>query len=440
MATTQAAYEENKKPVVEQTAETPAVTPEPTQPNVGAQQTTATPTAAPAAQQAPAVGSAQVTNQQTTTQTTAQVPQTQPATPTGTTYTQKVTIKSPEVEPLDHLDTTQMESQLKQMHEAAVQQQQNAIDYGTQQGITELERAKEDAQEQFQTQRNQIDIDEAKALDNQALYAEARGDKGGIGQVQYGQIQNAAATNRLTVNKTQTKLATDTARQIADLRAQGEFEKADAVLTLTQNYLSQLFQLGQWAAEYNLSIDQFNASLNQWAMEYEMGMAELGMAEEQWAWQVKQTENETLSAAGWAILEAGIMPSESQLAAMGMTPQQATDFLNTRKLGGSGVRSTDPGDTPEDPYEEARWTETDDDPEAIIRNAGYYQSDIERMKQGQYYTTVPDGKGTFQVVRGDPLTAERAYSYLEGAVLRGDITPHAAQTIFTTNYPNVSIK
>lgn len=355
MATTQAAYEENKKPV-EQPTETPVAETqqETNQQAVGQQQTVASPTA----QQTPAVGASQVTNQQTTTQTTTQTP-TQTQQPVGTSYTQKVTIKSPEVEPLDHLDTTQMESQLKQMHEAAVQQQQNAIDYGTQQGITELERAKEDAQAQFQTQRNQIDIDEAKALDNQALYAEARGDKGGIGQVQYGQIQNAAATNRLTVNKTQTKLATDTARQIADLRAQGEFEKADAVLTLTQNYLSQLFQLGQWAAEYNLSIDQFNASLNQWAMEYEMGMAELGMAEDQFGWQVKQTENETLSAAGWAILEAGIMPSESQLAAMGMTPQQATDFLNTRKLGGSGGRYT-PNTTPQnDPIVDSILSATD---------------------------------------------------------------------------------
>lgn len=269
-----------------------------------------------------------------TTGTTATGGTTTGTTTPGTTYTEKITITSPEVDPLEHLDTSTMEDQINKWFETSKQQQENRIDYATNQGITELERAKEDAQEQFQTQRNQVDIDEAKALDNQALYAEARGDKGGIGQAQYNQIQNAAATNRMTVNKAQTKLATDTARQIADLRAQGEFQKADAVLTLTQNYLSQLFQLGQWAAEYNLSIDQFNASLNQWAMEYEMGMAELGLAQDQWQWQVGQAEQENLANAGWAILEAGIMPSESQLAAMGLTPQQATDFLNTRKLSG----------------------------------------------------------------------------------------------------------
>ena len=35
--------------------------------------------------------------------------------------------------------------------------------------------------------------------------------------------QNNAAQNRLAVNQAQTKLATDTARQVEDLRAQGEF-------------------------------------------------------------------------------------------------------------------------------------------------------------------------------------------------------------------------
>lgn len=425
------ATQKKTEEVVEQT--TPVEQTQEPQSNVGAAQVTATPTQTPAVQPPVAEQTQQTTETQQTTQSTTTTPQ--------TSYTQKVTITSPKVDPLEHLDTTTMESQLKQMYDTAVQQQQSSIDYGTNQGVTELERAKEDAQEQFQTQRNQVDIDEAKALDNQALYAEARGDKGGIGQAQYNQIQNAAATNRMTVNKAQTKLATDTARQIADLRAQGEFQKADAVLTLTQNYLSQLFQLGQWAAEYNLSIDQFNASLRQWAAEYEMGMAELGMAQDQWNWQVGQAEQENLANAGWAILEAGIMPSESQLAAMGLTPQQATDFLNTRKLGGSGGRRTTvANDDPTTLKDNIGFTMTEDDPEAIIRNAGYYQSDIERMKNGQYYTTVADGKGTTKVVQGDPLTAEGAYSYLEGAVIRGDITPHAAQQIFTTNYPNVSVK
>ena len=82
-----------------------------------------------------------------------------------------------------------------------------------------------------------MDINEARAQDNQALYAEWRGDKGGIGAVQYAAVQNAAMEQRRAVNQAQTKLSTDTARRIADLRSQGEFEKADALLELNQAYL-----------------------------------------------------------------------------------------------------------------------------------------------------------------------------------------------------------
>ena len=104
-------------------------------------------------------------------------------------------------------------------------------------GINDLQRNLRDAKGMYQTQRNQVDADEAKALDNQVLYAEARGDRGGIGKAQYGGIQNTAANNRAAVNSAQVKLTNDTNRQIADLRAKGEFEKADKVLAISNKYL-----------------------------------------------------------------------------------------------------------------------------------------------------------------------------------------------------------
>lgn len=258
---------------------------------------------------------------------------------TANQTTTKITYKQPEIQPIEKYDISQMESQLQQWLDAAQKQQTGQIDYATQQGVKDLQRAEEDAQEQFQTQRNQIDIDEAKALDNQALYAEARGDKGGIGQAQYNTVQNTAAVNRLTVNKAQTKLSTDTARQIADLRAQGEFEKADALLSLTQNYLSQLMQLQQWGLNFNLSIDEFNASLKQWSAEFEMSQAELtGQYQGAPTWAASQAEKELLADAGWALLQAGITPSEAQLAAMGLTADQAKSLIAAAKLarGGGG--------------------------------------------------------------------------------------------------------
>ena len=236
---------------------------------------------------------------------------------------------------------------LNQWYQNAQQQQQNTIDFGTNQAILELLRTKQDAEAQYQEQRNQIAIDEAKAKDNQALYAESRGDKGGIGAAQYDAIMNTAAQNRLAVNSAQTKLATDTSRQIADLRAQGEYEKADALLTLSQQYLSQLMSLEQWAAEYNLSVAQFNASLQQWQAEYDLKVADLlgsyngqktmsakqfEFTQQQYQDSLKADQEKRLASAGEILLAAGIMPSASQLAAMGMTATEAQSYITAQKV------------------------------------------------------------------------------------------------------------
>lgn len=222
----------------------------------------------------------------------------------------------------------------------AQQQQVNKIDYGTNQAVLDLIRQQQDAQGVYQEQRNQIAIDEAKAKDNQALYAEARGDKGGIGQAQYDQIMATAAQNRLQVSQAQTKLATDTARQIADLRAQGEYEKADALLQLSQQYLSQLINLEQWSMEYNLSVAQFNASLQQWAAEYEMAVADITgnfrgaptLKYQQYQDELALTQQNQMASAGETLLAAGIMPSASQLAAMGITMDQAQSYITAAQL------------------------------------------------------------------------------------------------------------
>lgn len=245
---------------------------------------------------------------------------------------------------------------LDQWRQSAEEQAQKKVDFATQQGVTELERAQEDAQQQFQTQRNQVDIDEAKALSNQALYSESRGDKGGIGASQYAAIQNTAAKNRLTVNQSQTKLATDTARQISDLRAQGEFQKADSLLEISQTYLTQLMQLQQWALSYNMSVDDFNNEVDRWKANYEMQVSEItGTFRGQQTFAAKKAEESKLADAGAALLDAGIMPSSAQLSAMGMTKSQAQNYVNAIKAatavksGGSSSRGGGPSDSNYDP-------------------------------------------------------------------------------------------
>lgn len=232
--------------------------------------------------------------------------------------------------------------------ETAKQQQELGIDYATQKGVDELERAKEDAELQFQTQQDQVSKDEAKALDNQALYAEARGDRGGIGEAQYAQIQATAMQNRRAINTARTKLATDTARQIADLRAQGAFEKADALLSLTQTYLGQLIELQQWGAEYSLDVAQFNAQLQQWQAEFELAVSDTtGIYKGQQTLAAQKAEQAILADSGAAALAVGVRPSAAQQAAMGYTDAQVDAELAAYKLAqAAGVKGSGGGGNP----------------------------------------------------------------------------------------------
>ena len=252
---------------------------------------------------------------------------------------------TPTVSPLTNR-APDLQATLDRWLAAAQEQARRQADYAVSQGVNELQRAEEDAKAQFQTQRNQIAATEAKASDNQALYNERRGDRGGIGAAQYDAIANTAAQNQLAVNQAQVKLSTDTARQIADLRAQGEFQKADALLSLSQTYLQQLISIQQWGAEFNLSVDQFNKQLEQWNNEFEVKVADLlgeyrgaqTLASQSLDLQRRAQSfdeeyktagltgifrggrtlesRKMLADSGYALAASGVMPSESQRAAL----------------------------------------------------------------------------------------------------------------------------
>lgn len=216
--------------------------------------------------------------------------------------------------------------------DAARAQYTGRIDNATDTEAAGLQRALADAQGQYRAQQEQITAEELRAMDNAALYAEARGDKGGIGQAQYNSVQNTAARNRATVSQAQTKFATDTARQISDLRAKGEFQKADALLSIAQTQLSQLRQIEDHAASFDMSADQMNNAVTQWeydtqvatqqyANSLEMSLAEMTGAFSNGVptWQARQQTEGQLANIALTLIEAGTDPnklSEAQLSAL----------------------------------------------------------------------------------------------------------------------------
>ena len=239
------------------------------------------------------------------------------------------------VAPIDYVDIAQQRAEMRARENQEKARAVLAADYAVNRGVNDLTRNLQDSKALYQTQRNQVDRDEAKALDNQVLYAEARGDRGGIGMAQYGGIQNTAAGNRQVINSAEVKLQTDTARQIADLRAKGEFEKADKVLEISNKYLTELQNLEKWAKEKNVGVQEFNAKLREWENEYALNVGKyLTDAELQAAklYGVSANGAETAdyrsdvqdryAAGARAMISAGIVPSEDQLAAIGWTPEQ----------------------------------------------------------------------------------------------------------------------
>lgn len=226
-----------------------------------------------------------------------------------------------EVRDAARIDPEGMKRQLKELAGQQLRQAVAGIDNAVAGEKESLQRDLEEALPRLQTQRDQIAADEARALDNQVLYAAARGDRGGLGQAQYGAIRNTAARSRQSVNAAQSALYTDTARRVAELERQGEFEKADRVLAVSQEYTGKLMELEKWAREKNVGVDEFNAKLAQWKAEFDRDTAEDLTDAQLAAAKLSESLAGRYAAGGKAMIAAGIVPSREQLAAMGWTPE-----------------------------------------------------------------------------------------------------------------------
>ena len=250
-------------------------------------------------------------------------------------FTDAAATDTPQLSRMAHVDDSDQRRILEQIYAAREKQQNAQLDYAASAGIGELLRTQDEAAEGFQSERDRIAAEEQAALDDQALYAEARGDRGGIGMAQRASIENTAALNRRSVNRAQQKLASDTARGIAELRARGEFEKADKLLSLTQSYLSELMQLSRRSAEANMDIDRFNTELSKWEADYvlsarkfltdtELAAARVtgALADGTPTQSARDSYRTQLAAAGKALMDMGLMPTDAQLEAMGWTKEQ----------------------------------------------------------------------------------------------------------------------
>ena len=192
---------------------------------------------------------------------------------------------------------------INQMYDAADRQIRDGINYETQSAADQLQRALRDAQPQYESAIAQQLLETKQAQDARALRNQINGDRGGIGSAQIDSIGNTGAKNREAIAQQQRQLATDTARQLADLRAQGKYQEASELLKSSQQRLSALYN------------EQVRLQ------------------------QEESQKKEMLASLGSQYMSAGIMPSADMLAALGIdeaTAQSYIDVVNSGSGGGSG--------------------------------------------------------------------------------------------------------
>lgn len=225
-----------------------------------------------------------------------------------------------------HLDAEPLRESVRTAARTALEQQRAGIDEAARQAARKLQQTRQQAQSGFQTQRDAAARDEAQALDNSALYAELRGDRGGIGRAQYDSIQNTAAGTRQSIRQAQAQLDADTSRQIAELCAQGEYEKANAVLEAAQQQLAQLQDIEKLAIEYNLNVDKLNNALAQQERQWNEEQARTAVEDARYAderdYERGQTALDREGRLAEAMLKNGLPLTQPQRQALGITGEQ----------------------------------------------------------------------------------------------------------------------
>ena len=82
------------------------------------------------------------------------------------------------------------------------------------------------------------------------------------------------------------------------------------------------------AAEYGLSAAKFQQTVREWENEFALSVGQVtGSYQGQTTLAARKYSDSLLAESGSALLAAGVMPNREQLAAMGLTQEQARGLL-----------------------------------------------------------------------------------------------------------------
>ena len=212
------------------------------------------------------------------------------------------------------------EDYLNQLYDAQEQAALAALEAAYQENVLELDATAAKIPGLYQTARNQTAGDAAVAQQNWNEYAAAAGlNSGTAGQAQLAMgnqlqaglrsLSQAEADALASVETERAKAKTAYQTSVAQAIAQGDLARAEA-----------LYQEAVRVDESIVATALQNAQLAMDRAAYQYGIAQDNYAVREQA-AAQQAEN------GWVMLNAGLMPSETQLTAMGLTAEQAAAIL-----------------------------------------------------------------------------------------------------------------
>lgn len=212
--------------------------------------------------------------------------------------------------------------EIMQQYKDSVNEYNSLADNAVQQGVQQLQAMEAAANNAYsKTEQNAL-RDYREMLDTRSGIEQANGNRQQIGESQYGTPENAYGNALDAIRASQAQMTRDVARQVADLRDQGDYQKANALLQAAQASLTQ---------QYADAIRRDNNLRSNYEYLTANDREDAAIAREQSA-----TDKAWLREIGMTLLQRGVMPDSATLEAMGISSTTARSIITRVQTIGSG--------------------------------------------------------------------------------------------------------
>lgn len=256
---------------------------------------------------------------------------------TGTLSGNVSNISKPGATEYDSTNTKGYDMEIMRQYKDTVNSYNSTADSAVKEGVKELQALEAVSNNAYAQAEAAATRDYRELLDTRRGMEQNNGNRQMIGESQFGEPEASYGNALDSVRAAQAKMTRDVARQVSDLRAQGEYQKANAALqaaqqSLTQQYADALRRDMNLRSnyEYQTAIDREDAAIER---------------------EQSATDKAWLREMGMTLLQQGIMPDGTMLEAMGISSETANSVIAQAKLsrysggggGGSGKKGSSSG-------------------------------------------------------------------------------------------------